>query len=142
MQGGLKDVLVLFFAFTCSCHPPRVSATPPGAAQPPCTADMMTTRRNEIRNLKEGCGPPCNRLGRGRGKAGSLLNPRLHPLMGRRLHPNFHLLPRLRLDQQQNNFQAVVLPKPSVSKAFSFILVRGKGKEAAFLPPHPRLWKT
>lgn len=35
---------------------PRLSATPPGAAQPPCTADMMTTRRNEIRNLKEGCG--------------------------------------------------------------------------------------
>lgn len=35
---------------------PWVSGTPPGAARPPCTADMMTTRRNEIRNLKEGCG--------------------------------------------------------------------------------------
>lgn len=49
-------MLVLYFAFTCSCHPPGVRATPPAAAQPPCTADMMTTGRNEIRNLKEGCG--------------------------------------------------------------------------------------
>lgn len=36
--------------------PSPAPATPPGAAQPPCAADMMTTRRNEIRNLKEGCG--------------------------------------------------------------------------------------